>query len=177
MNLLKQPPKMEMIVGSGFLRVSVRPSQHWAPLTFQAVTGAVFAALVFSARSRMSSLEFLFATLSVLGVVVAWFGRLFGWEEVFEFDAKHLRIRNEVFGWDRTREYPIVECSDLEPQDLTGHPHGFQCRLGRRTIEFGDYLSEQQGIEVLSALERALPEIVPTLLPSVDISKDLMKLA
>lgn len=176
MKLLRQPAKMEMVVASGLLRVTVRPSQHWAPLTFQAVTAATFAALLFSARSRMSSLEFIFATLSVLGAIVAWFGHLFGWEEVIEFDAGHLRIRNEVFAWERTREYPIAECSDLGPQDLTGRPHGLQCRLGRRTIEFGDYLSEQQGIEVVSALEDALPDIVQTLLPSVDISKDLMKL-
>jgi len=123
----------------------------------------------------MSWLEFLFASLSVLGAMVAWFGLLFAWEEVIEFDARQIRIRNEVFCWERNREYPIAECADLKPQDLFGSPHGLQCRLGRRTIEFGNVLSKEQAFEVIAALEDSLPEVVPTLLPSIDISEDLMK--
>jgi hypothetical protein len=124
----------------------------------------------------MSRLERFLSVVVIIGAIGGWFEQIFGFSEVIEFDARHLRIRKETFVWERTREYPIERCSDLELQDRSGDPHGLQCRLGWRTIEFGDYLLEQQAIEVLSALEEALPDVALKLLPSVDISKNFTKL-
>jgi hypothetical protein len=54
---------------------------------------------------------------------------------------------------------------------------GLQCKLGWRTIEFGDYLSEEQANEVLGALADVLPDLVPTLFPSLDITRHFTKLS
>ena len=114
---------------------------------------------------------------AIFGAVLAWFEQLSGFTEVIEVDARHLRLRKEIFGWERTREYSIEQCSELKLQDESGDAHGLQCRLGRwRTIEFGDYLTQQQALDVLSALDDKFPEIAPKLLPSEDITQHFTKL-
>lgn len=176
MNRFKRSPHIEITVVSGTLRVFVRPSPHCLPLLFQAGIIVIFASLSLRSWGKMPLFGRILVSAAVLGGIAGWFEQLFGFSETIEFDRKHLRIRREIFGWERTREYLIQECSDLEVQDMSGNPHGLQCRLGWRTIEFGDDLSEHQAIEVLSALRDALPEMVPMLFPSVDISKHFTRL-
>ena len=135
-----------------------------------------FAVLSLRSWEKMPLLGRILVVGGVIAAIAGWFQQLFGFSEVIELDSKHLRIRTEIFGWERTREYPIEQCSDLELQDLTGNPHGLQCRIGWRTIEFGDYLSEEQATEVLSALQDSMPEIALKLLPSVDISRHFTNL-
>ncbi len=171
MNPLRRSAKVEIAVVSGTLRVAVRPSPHWLSILFQAAIIALFGVLSLRSWQTESLLVRIATVAVVIGGIAGWFAQLFGFSEEIEFDQKGLRIRTETFGWERTREYPIEHCSDLQVQDLTSDPHGLQCRLGWRTIEFGDYLSEQQAIEVLSALQDALPDVAPKLLPSVDITK------
>jgi hypothetical protein len=176
MNPLKRRASAEIVVVSGTLRVTVRPSPHWLLLLVEAGIIALFAVLSFRAK-EMSLLERILSIGVVIGAIAAWFEQLFGLSEVIEIDAKQLRVRKETFGWERTKEYPIEQCSDLSLQDESGDPHGLQCRLGRwRTIEFGDYLSQQQAIEVLSALDNGLPEIAQRVLPSEDITGHFTKL-
>ena len=171
MNSLKQHATVEILVVSGSLRIVVRPSPGWLSMLFQAAIIALFGLLSLRSWQSEPLLVRIPTVAVVIGGIGGWFAQLFGFSEEIEFDQKSLRVRTESFGWERTREYPIEQCSDLQVQDLTGDPHGLQCRIGWRTIEFGDYLSEQQAIEVLSALQDALPEVVPKLLHSVDITK------
>ena len=176
MNRLKQRATVEVVLLSGVLRVTVRPSPNWLFLLLEAGIIAAFAVLTFRAKA-MSLPERILSIGVVIGAIGAWFEQLFGFSEVIEFDSGHLRIRKETFGWERTREYPLEQCSDLALQDESGDPHGLQCRLGRwRTIEFGDHLSQRQAIEVLSALENGLPEIAQRVLPSEDITRHFTKL-
>jgi hypothetical protein len=171
MNSLKQHATVEILVVSGSLRIVVRPSPGWLSMLFQAAIIALFGLLSLRSWQSEPLLVRIPTVAVVIGGIGGWFAQLFGFSEEIEFDQKSLRVRTETFGWERTREYPIEQCSDLQVQDLTGDAHGLQCRIGWRTIEFGDYLSEQQAIEVLSALQDALPEVVPKLLHSVDITK------
>ena len=137
----------------------------------------MFAVLSLRSWVKTPLLERIFIVIAVIGAIAGWFEQLFGFSEDIEVDAKNLRIRKETFGWERTKEYPIEKCTDLTLQDESGYPHGLQCRLGRlRTIEFGDYLSQQQALEVLTALEDGLPEVAQKLLPSIDITKHFTKL-
>jgi len=162
---------MEILVLSGSLRIVVRPSPKLLSMLFQAAVIALFGFLSLRPWQTEPLLVRIAAIAVLIGGIAGWFAQLFGFSEEIEFDQKSLRVRTETFGWERTREYPIEQCSDLQVQDLTGDPHGLQCRIGWRTIEFGDYLSEQQAIEVLRALQDALPDVVPKLLHSVDITK------
>jgi hypothetical protein len=177
MNPLKRSANVEITVVSGTLRVTVRTSPRWSPLLFQAGIIALFAVLSLQSWIKMPLLERILVTVVAIGAIAGWFEQLFGFAEEIEFDPKNLRVRKETFGWERKREYPIEKCTDLKLQDESGHPHGLQCRLGRlRTIEFGDYLSQQQAVEVLTALDDGLPEVAQKLLPSVDITRHFTKL-
>jgi hypothetical protein len=176
MNPFKHHGDVETVIASGTLRVVVKPSPGWWSLLFQAGILVTFAVLCLRSWEQIPLLERILISGAVIAGIAGWFEQLFGFSEVIEFDQKSLRIRTETFGWERTREYPVEQCSDLQVQDLTGNPHGLQCRLGWKTIEFGDHLSEQQGIEVISALQDTLPEIASKLLPSVDVSKQFTRL-
>jgi hypothetical protein len=176
MNPLKHRASVEIVFVSGTLRVTVRPSPNWLLLLVEAGMIAVFAVLSFRTRAEMPLLERILSAGVVIGAIGAWFKQLFGFSEVIEFDRKHLRIRKERFGWERTKEYPIEQCSDLSLQDKSGNPHGLQCRFGRwRTVEFGGCLSQEQAMEVLFALQNDLPEIAHDVLPSIDITRHFVK--
>jgi len=85
---------------------------------------------------------------------------LFGKEEVVEIDANKLTIRNGFHGWERKREYRIADCSELEWQNggKGEHPR-LECKVARKTIRFGDYMPEAAAVEILTALQRTLPDV------------------
>ncbi len=137
----------------------------------------MFAVLSLRSWVKTLLLERIFIVIAVIGAIAGWFEQLFGFSEVIEVDPKNIRVRKETFGWEHTREYATERCTDLKLQDDSGHPHGLQCRLGRwRTIEFGDYLSQEQALEVLTAFADGLPEVAQKLLPSLDITRHFTKL-
>jgi hypothetical protein len=83
---------------------------------------------------------------------------------VVEFDATGIRIRKDILGWERMREYRIADCRSLEPHVKDeGDAYGLQCKVGWRTVRFGEYISEDQANEVLAALQRELPEVAAKL--------------
>lgn len=87
-----------------------------------------------------------------------WY-QLFG-EEIIEFDSQKLTVRKGVHGWERKREYQIEECRELEwESDSEGNPAALKCRVGWRSITFGKYLSEDNAHEILTALQRNLPDV------------------
>src|SRR5579863_3101111 len=93
------------------------------------------------------------------GAVVAWLYQLSGCE-VIEFDAVGIRVRKDVLGWDRVREYRIEDCRALELHPRgEGDEYGLQCKVGWRTVRFAEYISEDQANEVLSTLQREFPEV------------------
>ena len=176
MNPLKHHAEVETTIASGIFRVVIRPSPRCWPLTFQAGIIVLFALVCIRSWKTIPLIERVLISGAVIAGIAAWCEQLFGFSEIIEFDQKNIRIRTEILGWERMREYPTEQCCDLQVQDLTSDPHGLQFRVGWRTIEFADYLSEQQAIEVISALQDALPDIAPKLLPSVDITKHFTRL-
>jgi hypothetical protein len=79
---------------------------------------------------------------------------------MIEFDARGLRIRKNVLGWERISEHRIEDCSALElnVQGKDDH-YALQCKAGWRTVRFAQYVSEDQANEILSALRSEMPDI------------------
>lgn len=148
-----------MVAASGVLRVTVSPRPHWLWMLFEAVFLIVFGGYALRYWAAMAvMLKVLFAWV-IGGAVVAWFYQLSG-SEVVEFDAKGIRIRKDILGWERVREYRIEDCTALEPHVKgEGDEYGLQCKVGWRTVRFAEYVSEDQADEVISALQRELPEV------------------
>ncbi len=79
-------------------------------------------------------------------------------DEVLEFDWQKLSVRKGVHGWERKREYPIAQCSNLAwDQGRRGGSY-LTCKEGGTSIKFGKRLSEAAANEIMSALQRALPD-------------------
>jgi len=58
------------------------------------------------------------------------------------------------------REYRIEDCRSLEPHVKgKGDAYGLQCKVGWRTVRFAEYISEEQANEVLSTLQKELPDV------------------
>ncbi len=79
--------------------------------------------------------------------------------ESLEFNSQKLSIRKGVNGWERKREYPIEQCSNLGwDQGRKGGPY-LTCSVGRSSVKFGKRLPEATANEILTALQRALPDV------------------
>jgi hypothetical protein len=177
MSLLDERARIQIVFASGGLRAGLQPSRNWLLLLVEAAIIFLIAVWTLRGWPTISLIDRGFALLILLGATTGWFEQLAGSPEIIEFDSKQLRIRRKKFGWEYIEDYPIQKCSDLEPRKYGEHHRGLQCKLGWRTIEFGDYLSEEQANEVLAALADSRPDLVPTLFPSVDITKHFTKLS
>jgi hypothetical protein len=170
--------KIDIVAASGVLRVTVRPKPHWLWMLFEAVFLVVFggsALRYWAAMTMMSKVLFVWV---IGGAVVAWFYQLSGYE-VIEFNAEGVRIRKDILGWERLREYRTEDCRSLEPHvQGEGDVYGLQCKVGWRTVRFAEHISEDQANEILVALQRELPgvagklEASPTHFTTLDLNSE-----
>ena len=155
--------KVDILATSGVLRVTVSPRQHWLWILSEAVLIVVSTKYALRYWVAMPSMMRLFSVWGIGGAVVAWFYQLSG-SELIEFDAKGVRIRKDILGWERIREYRIEDCSSLEPHVKgEGDEFGLQCKVGWRTVRFAEYISEDQANEILSTLQKELPDVAAKL--------------
>jgi len=148
-----------MIAASGILRVTVSPKPHWLWMLFEAAFLIVFGGYTLRYWAAMSMMLKILFVWVIVGAVVGWFYQLSG-SEVIEFDAKGIRIRKDILGWERMREYRIDDCRSLEAHVKgEGDEYGLQCKVGWRTVRFAEYISEDQANEVLSTLQKELPDV------------------
>jgi hypothetical protein len=151
--------EIDIVAASGVLRVTVRPKPHWLWMLFEAAFLVVFGGYALRYWAAMAVMSKVLFVWVIGGAVVAWFYQLSG-SEVVEFDANGIRIRKDILGWERLREYRIEDCRSLEPHvQGEGDAYGLQCKVGWRTIRFAEHISEDQANEVLSALQRELPDV------------------
>lgn len=80
-----------------------------------------------------------------------------------ERNSTGLSIRKGIHGWERKREYQINECSNLEWDAGQKGGSYLTCKVGRWPIKFGNRLSENDANEILSALQRTLPDVAQKL--------------
>jgi len=139
--------------------LNISPKPHWLWLLSEAVLIVLFGRYAFQYWAATALMSRVLLVWGISAAVVGWFYQLSG-SEVIEFDATGIRIRKDVLGWERSRQYRIEDCRSLEPHARDeGDAYGLQCKVGWRTVRFAEYISEDQANDVLSTLHRELPDV------------------
>jgi hypothetical protein len=150
--------KVDIVASSGMLCVTIHPRRDW-PVGIAALAwDAMFLIILHQFWSRMPfSLRFVWMAIlaaTSLSLIYEFLG-----EEILEFDSQKLTIRKGVHGWERKHECPTEECSNLAwNQGRKGGTY-LALSVARRSIKFGKGLSEDVANEILTALQRALPDV------------------
>ena len=176
MKLFDYEPKVEIVAASGRLRVTIQPKPSLFLMLFEAA--GIIVCLVIAIR-EWSVLSYLLRALLAwveCSTVVAWFYQLSGSEEV-EFDSQKLTVRKNTFAWQGTKEYSVLDCRELEWEAPSKHERqGLKCKSGWRTIHFGDYVSEVQANQIMTALQETLPDVFRTMGPMPSFGKSFVTL-
>ena len=172
MNPFNQEADVEISATSGTLRVTVHPKTHWFLMLVEVAIVASLVMSLYRDWDRMTLLPRGLLLWAIAGAVVAWFYQLSG-SEIIEFDAQKLIIRKDILGWQRNREYSIEDCHELEWREKKGKSGrcGLQCKVGWRTVTFGEYVSDEKAIEILAVLQNQLPDLAQKLLVTSDPTK------
>jgi hypothetical protein len=141
--------KIDIVVASGVLRVTVNPRQHWLWILSEAVLIVLFSRYAFRYWAAMPLMLKVFSAWGIGAAVLAWFYQLSG-SEVIELDTAGIRIRKDILGWEKFREFRIEDCRSLEPHAKgDGDEYGLRCRVGWRTVRKPSqrgYLYSPEGI-------------------------------
>src|SRR5881394_368264 len=164
MSLFRRERAIEVAALSGTLRVTVAPKPAWILLLVEGGGILIFSFYAFRGWASMPLWNRALLIWIVAGAVVAWFYQLSG-SEVVEFDAQKLSISKNILWWTRTSEYLLDRCRELEWHDATseGDSSRLQCKVGWRTVKFAKYTSEDEATEILTALQKNLPEVATQL--------------
>jgi hypothetical protein len=176
MRILNSDPTVEISAISGMLRVTVRPSRSWLVAICECGAILTFGIMAYRNWETMSQLYralFVSGTLSCAAVLLFQFSG----SEIIEIGSEKLTVRKGIHGWERTREYSIKECRELEwMQGAEDTPQRLQFKHGWRTVTLGEDLSENQAIEILTALQQSVPEAAQQLCSYPDGKKHFITL-
>jgi hypothetical protein len=142
----------------GSVRVKIRIGQTWVAILSEI---AFFGWLLWTTAYKWE--ESLWARLiagwGLLTAALALFYFLTG-SEVIEFDQNNLTIRRNLLGWQRISQYRVDECSELSwrNQEEKGEA-ALECNVGWRTIKFARYATEDEARNILTLLQKELPEV------------------
>ena len=163
MRLPNTDPTIEVSTSSGTLTVTVHPARSWLVVVLELGTFAVFA---YFGYKSWPSLSQSFRAVFALAILSGTVGLLFQWSgvEVIEINADKITLSNSVHGWERKREYETKNCRELEWMESGEHRSDrLQFKTGRRTISFGQDLTEGQANQILAALQQTLPNVAQQL--------------
>ena len=155
--------KIEISNISGLVRVTIRPSLHWFWALFE-IAGLLFFSQViyrnWHALGPANRALFTFALISsALSLLYVQTG-----SEIIEFAPERLTITKELRGWERKRDYQIEDCSELQLHEHSESDRdGLECKVGWKRITFGRNISEEEAVEILTALQRTLPGVAQKL--------------
>jgi hypothetical protein len=168
-SLFKRERAIEVQAVSGTLRVTVAPKPAWILLLVEGGGLLIFSFYAFHRWASMPSWDRAILIWIIVGAVVAWFYQLSG-SEVIEFDSQKLSISKSILGWPRTADYPLDRCRELEWRDENseGDSSRLQCKVGWRTVKFAKYISEDEATEIVTALQKNLPDVATRLLATID---------
>ena len=160
MSMFERESKVEILPVSGTLRVSIQPRPNLVLMLLDVAAGLLFWSVTIKQWATLSLVMRALFIWADLSTIVALLYQLSGSEEV-EFDPQNVTIRKNIIGWERTREYPVENCSELEWRASSEESRGsaLQCKVGWRTVRFAEYTSEEQGTQILVALQQALPDV------------------
>lgn len=153
---LFEGPKVDVLTSSGMLRVTICPTRQagLATLGFDVVFAAILYHYWAASPLFFRGIWIFVLASALVGAVYEFFG-----EEVIEINSQTLTIRKGIHGWERQREYQIAELSNLEWQQGQKGGSYLTCKVGRWPIKFGARISESAAIEILSSLQRTLPDV------------------
>jgi hypothetical protein len=151
-------PATDITTNSGVLRVTIR-QRSWLIVVLESAVLLTVAIVLYTSWAGMSLvLRILFISALVADAAALTF-QVAG-TEIVEIDEQKLTVSKEVHGWEWKREYSIKECRELEwKQGAEGTPQGLGCKIGWRTVRFGKNLTENQAIQILTALQQQLPRV------------------
>jgi hypothetical protein len=141
------------------LRVAIPPRRPWLLIFLEIAVFLVGAIWVYGFWTRISTL---LRVLFVWGFVSSAMALIYQLlvTQVAEFDSERMTLCKEIHGWERKKEYKIEECSELEwSEGSEGEHEVLKCRVGSRTVKVCQDVSEAESIEILTALQRTLPEV------------------
>jgi hypothetical protein len=102
--------------------------------------------------------------ISTLASAVAGLFFQFSGTETIEIDSTKIAIGKDIHGWERKREYGLNECRELEWAEGTEDtPQRLRFKIDLRTVSVANNLTENQAIEILTALQQALPNVAQQL--------------
>lgn len=158
MRLLNTDPTIDILTDSGTLRVTVNPARSWLVVVEIGVV-LIFGAVTYRNWDSISQVLRVLFIGALASSTAALVFQLSG-TEIIEIDAERLVVRKEVHGWERKREYSVKECRESEwMQSAEDTPRRLQCKIGWRTVTFGKDLTENQAIQILTALQQNLPDV------------------
>jgi hypothetical protein len=150
--------KVELTATSGMLGVTVHPRPHWLAGLVALGSDLICGVLLYHFWPLVPLFVRLFWIFILVSALLSSVYEFFG-EEIIEFDSQKLTIRKGIHGWERKREYQITECRELEWYKGSKGRSYLRCKVGRWPRQFGNGLSESDGIEILAALQRTLPDV------------------
>jgi hypothetical protein len=151
-------PKVDVVASSGILCVTVHPGLSWQAGLVALGGEAIFAAILYQfwylTPLSIRLIWIVILVSGLLGSVYEFFG-----EEIIELDSQKLTIRKGIHWWERKREYQITDSSNLQWEAGRKGRSYLRCKVGRWPIQFGNRVSENDANEILSALQRTLPDV------------------
>jgi vacuolar-type H+-ATPase subunit I/STV1 len=155
--------RIGIISSSGMLRVTIPPRRSWLLILLEIAVSLVVVIWVYGSWTKMS---LLFHVLFIWGIVTAFLALIYQLSvtQVIEFDSQRITVCKEIRGWERKKEYRVEDCSELEWSEGSEHqPAMLGCKAGWRTVKVCEDLSEDESIEILTALQRSLPDVAQKL--------------
>jgi len=141
------------------LRVTIPPRRSWLLILLETVVFLVGAIWVYGFWERMS---LLFHVLFIWALVSAFLALIYqlSLTQAIEFDSQRITVCKEIRGWERRKEYSVEDCNELEwSEGSEGQPAALKCKVSWRTVKLCEDLSEDESIEILTSLQRSLPDV------------------
>jgi uncharacterized membrane protein len=156
--------EIDIVAESGTMRVTLRSNPRARLIHVAVAVIALIVAVILAQSGRSSAPFFGFVVVALWSSLAA--------SETIEIDDQKLVIRRKNLGWTRTSEYEIDKCTDFRANERQNwiRPTALWCKVGGRTINFGQDMSYDQVAQVILELKRNVPHAADQLLMRTDIT-------
>jgi hypothetical protein len=172
----KAGTRIRIVSSSGMLRLTIPPRRSWLLILLEIAVFLVGMIWVYGFWTRISAL---FHVLFIWGFVSAALALIYQLSvtQVVEFDSQRMTLCKEIHGWERKKDYKIQECRELEwSGGSENEPEALKCKVGWRRIAVCQDVSEAESIEILTALQRSLPEVAQRVCSYPDFKEHFLAL-
>jgi hypothetical protein len=150
--------QIEISESSGTLSITVTPRPHWIEVLLACGLLIGSGALLRRDWASDTNLERAYF-LAVFVMVAGGFAIYLSTKQVIEIDSRKIKVRKDLRGWESARGYFLSDSSQLEWFKGAEHePSGLRCRVGTTPVMLAKWITEDESLEILTALQRAIPE-------------------